>query len=733
MYDLDLSAHVSVTEPLDLAPVTIENEIDLNQSIDKLLFYTQYTQINNEELEIIKQMLDAFHKVCGVCIIDSLLNILYVNDMFCDMRGYSRSELIGRKHIFKSKAFNEDTVGYKQMFDTLNAGRMWQGEIENINKAGETYWVNVRIIPIPDVSGYIKKYISFSFDVTQHVNLLRDANDTLNTIYKFAGDDWTWESDIQHRYISVSAKNIAHELLIGHSRFELSKSIASDDVDWLKHQEELNSRKTFWNFEHPIRIQGHEETIWVSVSGEPFYKNGEFAGYRGICRDVTERRRQIQHFYDLTHLDALTRVPNNNHFKTLIDRRMMAPTTAKEPFALAVFEPDNINRFALTYGTSDLYIQALATRLKACLKPDEQMGRLRDGQFVVMFPSIGREDAAVRVHCILSSCAKINSVDSHYPVRSGIATYPSDAMTPDHLIRLALFALSCAKESPSEHIALFDHQTWVASNRYKTLVNDVQFAINDDHLRLRYQPIIDITTGRVAAFEALMLCQHPTKGEISAVQIVNTMEDPSIASKIGPVVVKKAMQQAADWKANNVPFGALSINVTGPDFTDGNIVRLLKDEVARHNLHPQDFIIELTENINIFKSIGKAATNTIIDGIKELHAHGFAIALDDFGMGYAQMGHLNGDLPFSKMKADKSVVKDITTHDKSFQILKHMVDLAYSLKSDVVAEGVETIEQYAIVKKLGCRFIQGYLFSKPMPSDMVVHFLMHFDFKSKLI
>ena len=697
--------------------------------MDNFEFHLEFAEPQKEEVQYLKAYMSAFNNVAGACILDATGEIKYANDRFCQTRGYTKTELIGTKHLFLSRAFNDQSSEHAQMLATLSAGKLWHGQIDNLNKAGERYWVNIAIVPIADNAGHITQYIAFSYEITEQVlsrkkleDRYESSQETLQSIFTFSGSDWYWEQDASYRFTLVRGNDVEAEKLIGKARWDICGHHESDMLDWDAHKKNLVTRQVFFGFEHPIRLQ--HECVWVSVSGEPVYKDREFVGYRGICKDITVRRLQQDRFWELTHIHHLTQLPNKNHFKTLLDRRTVSASTFSIPFALARIDLDDFESLNATFGSAagDMHLQLVTQRIKNMLHDGDELGHMEKNEFALMLVGIdNQEEARARLDAIFANVNQLfEDVQQRIcKISCGISLYSRDGHTPDHLIRTAEVALKLSKVDGPGRYVFFERQMLTNIQRYRTLVNAVHESIDEDQLLLRYQPIIDISTGKVSSLEALMFCMHPTKGLITAAQMIETLDDASMAAKIGKVVVEKALKQAAEWKLAKVPFGKVSVNVTTADFTDGDVVNRISDGLLKYRIRPQEFLVELTEKI----FLGEKAP-IVMDGIAALRDLGVEIALDDFGTGYQQMMHL--DLA-DRWKVDKQHINNIDTDPTKLELVKTLISLGEKLKKEVVIEGVETLEQLDILKAEGARFIQGFLFSPPILAAEVSTFLMHFD------
>ena len=678
----------------------------------------------------------ALNSVANICVTDNEGTILFVNDNFCAARGYSREELLGSTNKLLSLPEKEYAAQLAAFKETLDQGQTWRGKIANRRKNGDLYYANVSIVPGCEIDGQVKQYYVISYDVTDEVlahqqlvqchEELRESHDLLQTIVSLHQPDWVWELDANLRYTSVKSGDgkIHVDYLIGKLFWEAA--VDRSDYKWLAQQERMQTHSNFWDFEYSIpQNENSKALLWLSACAEAVIKDGVFCGYRGVAKDITERRVLEQRLWELLHLDSLTKLANRNYFKTLLDRKLQA---RGEPFALVLLDLDDFNVVNATMGSAagDMHLQLVADSLKAALPSTDVIARVSGDEFALILDGARTAEQAREWLDYL-----VAAVDRPYAqtqqgrclISAGVSLYPVHGATLDHMFRAAELALRKAKTQGGGRYAFFEEAMLARTLQNQILSVDVHQAIDIDKLCVQYQPIVHITSGKVCSLEALMFCEHASypNGRIGAGEIMKLSKDSQLWAKIGHRVVDKVLAQIAKWKQDRVPFGKVAINVTSADFTHGNITQWLANRMAHYRVRPTDIIIELTEGICF---LGEESA-IVKEGVHQIDEMGIELAFDDFGTGHASLQDL--PLPISRVKIDRSFVHDIETNTHHAQAVQAMEQLTRATGRILIIEGVETLKQLQIVCSMGCTHIQGYLFSKPLIAADVESLLMHFD------
>ena len=686
------------------------------------------------------EMLAAYHSainaVANICIASRDGVLVYANDKFCESRGYTREELLGTTHLLLDAPRAEFDKKLREVQETVDTGQTWRGQIQNKRKNGELYYVNVSIVPSSAVNGQVQHYYIISYDVTDQVLALqqlqeshaqlREDHSQLQTVLQLNPPDWIWEVNGNLRYTSVTSGNgkVHVDHLIGKEFREAA--INHSDYKWQVQQDRMLSHSDFWDFEYCVpRSAYSNEPLWLNISAKAKIENGVFMGYHGVAQDITDRRLLEQKLWDLLHLDSLTLLPNRNYFKTLLDYRIQ---NRGAPFALVLLDIDDFNQVNATLGsaTGDVHLKLVADTLRTAMPPTDVIARMSSDEFAVILEGVHNEAQAKEwVEYLIAALDKPYAKTSggRCCVSVGACWYPEHGGNLEHILRAAELALRKAQAQGGGRYAFFEESLLIKTLQRQILSTDVHQSIDVDNLCIQYQPVVNLTTGKINSLEALMFCEHPAypQGRIGAGEILKLSSDHYLWAKIGHRVVDRVLAQIATWKLMHVPFGKVAINVTSADFTHGDVVRWIADRLAFYRVKPTEIIIELTEGICF---IGEESEK-VKQGVYQLDTMGIEIAFDDFGTGYTSLRDL--PLPVSRIKIDRSFVEDITTNEHHAQTIQALSQLTQATGRSLVIEGVETLEQLQAVCRKGCHLIQGYLFSKALPAHEVETLLLHFN------
>jgi len=300
-------------------------------------------------------------------------------------------------------------------------------------------------------------------------------------------------------------------------------------------------------------------------------------------------------------------------------------------------------------------------------------------------------------------------------VSIGIVRIPDDGPTSDNLLRNADLALQKAKEIGGSGFAIFNHSMNEIFQDRATLARDLrQAAAIEGQLEVWYQPQIDISKGAVAGFEALMRWKHPVRGYIPPSEFIPIAESSGLISKIGRWILKEAIFQSQLWLKNTGQDVPVAVNLSVAQLWQSDIVAEITELLKDSGLPPHLLCLEMTESLFADYESGR-----VRKAITELKAIGVTLALDDFGTGYSSLSYLN-QLPFDKLKIDRAFVTNSAVGIKERNLLQVIVKLGQGLGMTVIAEGVETADELAILRELGCAQIQGYFFGKPAPAHLAL-------------
>ncbi|HQU83311.1 MAG TPA: EAL domain-containing protein [Pyrinomonadaceae bacterium] len=466
--------------------------------------------------------------------------------------------------------------------------------------------------------------------------------------------------------------------------------------------------------EFPLELSG---SIW---------KTNEGIYYTAIIRDVTERRRAEERlFHEATH-DALTGLPNRTQFRTFLQEAIDHARLKRTKFAVLFLDLDRFKVIndGLGHVVGDKLLVSIGERLRACVRPGDIVSRFGGDEFTILLkdipnPSIVTE-IAERLQRDLTSPFKIDGYEVFSSASIGIILSDENHTNPESFLRDADTAMYRAKETGKARYEIFDNAMHVRNVNLLQMENDLRRAIDRKEFVIFYQPIIDLQTKRILEFEALLRWNHPERGMVPPNDFIPVAEETGLIVPIGEWTMGEACRQIAEWHETFPLFKELcvSVNLSIKQLVNASLTNTVKDILKTTNLDPRYLKLEVTESMVMENA------DLALNILSELCALGVLISTDDFGTGYSSLSYLH-HFPFERLKIDRSFVGRMDTEEKSEEIVRTILTLAENLHLEVVAEGIENERQFEQLRKLGCHFGQGYLFSKPVPAQAAERILLN--------
>lgn len=462
------------------------------------------------------------------------------------------------------------------------------------------------------------------------------------------------------------------------------------------------------------------EIFWASLSlSTLFDEKSQPIGMIGYLSDITERKRSEEKINHLAYYDPLTDLPNRTLFKKLIDNTLQQ--SQRNEIAMSVMFID-LNRFkpindTLGHRIGDLLLQQVAERFRSVLRENDVIARLGSDEFAVALLDIKQHfHTGLVAQKMLATLESVFHVDGHelrLGASIGISIYPQDGSEAEELLQKADIAMFKAKrqsEKASGSYAFYDVEMnrMIAGRLY--LESGLRRALQRDEFFLLYQPKVDIHSGQVLGAEALIRWAHPKDGIISPIEFISIAEETNLILQIDAWVLDTACAQARIWQdAGFAPF-RIAVNVSAKEFTD-SLAERVQQALHRHQISPLWLELEITESMLMQNAEG------VVKIMSEITALGVKLALDDFGTGYSSLSYLK-KFPIDTLKIDRSFIQGIPDDIDDCAIASAIISMAKQMKHRVIAEGVESREQFAFLQKMGCDEIQGYLFSRPLNVDV---------------
>jgi diguanylate cyclase (GGDEF)-like protein/PAS domain S-box-containing protein len=468
------------------------------------------------------------------------------------------------------------------------------------------------------------------------------------------------------------------------------------------------------------RKNGEIFPAWLTITA---VKNADarVTHYTGSFDDISERKQSEAHIHFLAHHDALTRLPNRLLLEDRI-RRALAKSRRDGTYTAVLFL--DLDRFKLIndtlgHGTGDQLLTRVAARLSRVLRETETVARLGGDEFIIVIPDVADvESVALVAEKVLAVVAEPELIDKrplHVTPSIGISIYPQDGADVHSLLRSADTAMYHAKERGRNNFQFFTEDMNQAVLERVSIENDLRIAIVRGEFELFYQPQVDSRSGEITGMEALIRWHHPQRGLVAPNRFIPIAEETGLIVPIGEWVLREACRQAKRWHDAGQSGLRISVNLSARQLQQGDLGEQIAAILAASNLQPQTLELELTESLLMDDPL------TAVKLLHALTALGVRIAIDDFGTGYSSLAYLKR-FPVSRLKIDRSFVRDLSTDANDAAIVQAVVAMAESLKMEVIAEGVETVEQLRFLAAHGCFAVQGFLFSRPLPATEFTSF-----------
>jgi diguanylate cyclase (GGDEF)-like protein/PAS domain S-box-containing protein len=440
---------------------------------------------------------------------------------------------------------------------------------------------------------------------------------------------------------------------------------------------------------------------------------GKLTGFTSLVHDVTERLNTERTIHYMAHHDALTGLPNRRLMQDRLNQAIMAARRKQRHVAVLFLDLDRFKVVNDTLGhdTGDFILKDVARRLVSCVREGDTVSREGGDEFVIILPDLERpEHARVVADKILKELARpveIGAHEIHVTPSIGISHYPNDATDVHQLLKHADNAMYQAKDAGRNTIRFFTNDLNFLLSKRLEIEGRLRKAIENEEFFLRYQPQVELATGRISGMEALIRWNDPQKGEIFPKDFIFVAEELGLIVPIGEWVFRTACQQLKVWQEEGLPPVTISVNISPRQFMSRRLVSTLLAIVRDVGADPRYIELEITETM-IMRNVEQS-----IETLSQLRSVGMQVAVDDFGVGYSSLGQLKR-LPASSMKIDRSFIMNVPEDASSGSITEAIIAMAKRLKLRCIAEGVETRAQLEFLRNAHCEAFQGFLFSRPV-------------------
>ncbi|MDE2406089.1 MAG: EAL domain-containing protein [Sphingomonadales bacterium] len=566
-------------------------------------------------------------------------------------------------------------------------------------------------------------------DAARRLELLDD--------FELAGNCWLWASDEDGQLTYISASAAARlgqvpEDLLGRplsSLFETDRSNPDEKADRpLSFLLSANKRLAEVVVRPLFAGDGDasDAVAWWSITANPKHdSSGRFLGYRGSAKDVTIEYRRTCENSRAAEYDALTGLANRHRMNRRLDSMLTAFKAAGRACAVFLLDLDRFKHVNDTMGhpAGDELLRQVSRRIQQVTGQRNEVGRLGGDEFQVLLPDLDDRarlgELAGKIIQLVSQPYTIDGKRAVIGTSIGVAVAPYDGLTREDIIRNADLALYAAKNGGRGQFRFFSADLRDEAEERRRLLEDLRAALAQDQLALHYQPVVRVADNTVTGFEALMRWDHPERGPISPGTFIPIAEESNLINELGHWALRRACRDAAQWPLSvNVAVNVSAVQFANPDFTQTVIDALGDSGLAPHRLE-----LELTESV----FLGDSEATSL--SLATLKSAGVRLALDDFGTGYSSLSYLRS-APFDRIKVDRTFVDTCTLEDNnSTKIIAAIIGLSEALGMEVTVEGVEAFDQLEVVCAQGARFIQGFIYARPMTLDAITERMSTGEFR----
>ncbi|MDD2742715.1 MAG: EAL domain-containing protein [Rhodocyclaceae bacterium] len=597
-------------------------------------------------------------------------------------------------------------------------------ELRRLGEDGQIRVVSISGEPIFDGNGRFTGYRGVGRDVTEQKKTL-EALQIASTVFQASAEAMA-VTDAQNHIISV---NPAFEQTTGYSAAEvLGKNphiLSSGRQGRAFYQamwQDLNNsghwRGEIWN-----RRKNGEEYLEQLTINTTFNEDGTVNRRVALFSDITERKNAEELIWRQANFDSLTGLPNRRMFYDRLALEIRKAHRGGQQLAVLFIDLDNFKEVNDTLGhdQGDLLLIEAGRRLTSCVRETDSVARLGGDEFTVLLCEIDNPGSVERTTLSilkqLSSPFQLGDEVTLISASIGITTYPRDSTDLGELLKNADQAMYIAKKQGRNRYSYFTPDLQLAAQSRLRLINDLRAAVAGKQLRVHFQPIIELASGRIHKAEALVRWQHPQRGLVSPSEFIAVAEETGLILEIGDWVFKESAGWAKRWRALFGPDFQISVNKSPVQFQQQNGKDGWLAHMREIDLPGQAIVVEITENLLL------GSDSPIMESLLAYRDHGVQVAIDDFGTGYSSLAYLKRfDIDY--LKIDQSFTRNLAPDSSDMALSEAIIVMAHKLGLKVIAEGVETVEQSDLLRSVGCDYAQGYLFSQALSPEAFEQFLL---------
>jgi diguanylate cyclase (GGDEF)-like protein/PAS domain S-box-containing protein len=608
-----------------------------------------------------------------------------------------------------------------------STGEPYEAEYRLRHKSGEYRWINSRARVERNAAGEMVRWCGACTDI--HDNVLAQealkASESLNRGIIEANPDCVALLDLDGRILfanqaTLQARGVEDAAAVVGLRwqdgFREDGSVGQDAREALAAAQQGRLARAL------LARSDKTDAWWDAVIAPVFDDSGTPVRLVAVSRDITRQKLAEDEVRWAANHDSLTRLPNRLYLQKRLDEAIVAAGTS-EGFALLLLDVDDFKRINDTLGhdAGDALLRGFADRLRAAARPDDVVARLGGDEFAVLLRTIdcsaSVEEAVAAITDRLREPCIHGGRMLEFQASIGASLYPAHGSNRTDLMKNADIALYAAKAAGRSKLRVFQPEMRAEMQKRTSMLALARGALEQKRVLPYYQPKIELLSGRVAGFEALLRWRHPSKGIQTPATVAAAFEDLTLAAELSDRMVEGVIADLRRWRDQGVEFGHVAINAAAAEFRRGDFAEQLLDRLHHASVPTSCLQVEVTETV----FLGRGA-EYVERALKTLSAAGVQIALDDFGTGFASLSHLK-QFPVDIIKIDQSFVHDLQHDPEDAAIINAVINLGRNLGMKVVAEGIETGTQQDFLVALGCDYGQGFLYGKPTAAKRVPNLL----------
>lgn len=665
---------------------------------------------------IFRDMQDTYYRI------DNKGKITRLSASAEKLLGYKVDELLGeevRNLYLESDRYIDFTRQLKEMDGSINGF-----ETGLKHKDGSVVWVSTNAHYYKDTNGNILGVEGMSRDISQR----RD-------------------SELQMRKMSSALENSADMVMITNEKGIVEYvNPAFENITGYSYEEIVGGKPNIVK----SNKQSHEfyNNLWKTISsgevfsdilvnvkknGDVYYEEksitpikdsrGKIINFVATGRDISERMESEERLRYMAHHDSLTALPNRTQYMDRLKKSLAHARRYEKRVAVLFVDLDRFKTINDTLGhdVGDQVLMQIAERIGINVRKEDTVARFGGDEFAILLDDIKTEQnvahLAKKILLSLEQPLLIDKQELFISASIGISLFPNDGEEAGLLLKNADIAMYKAKDFGKNNYQFYSVEMSARSFQRLAMENSLRRALEREEFILFYQPQIDVENGNIVGVEALIRWQHAELGLVSPIDFIPLLEETGLISEVGYWVIETACKQIKYWHDMGCSSLLMSVNISGRQFHAVNFIEKIEEIVKQSGVLPETIEMEITESVLMEN---QKSTN---DALASLDNIGFKIALDDFGTGYSSLSYLRR-FRIDTLKVDRSFVRDVTDNPDDAAITSAIIAMAQSLKLKVIAEGVETKEQLKFIKQHNCRYVQGFLFSRPLPANEIEQLLM---------